>query len=232
MKKRSVYLFGAGAVLDWGGPTTAELTELVRSSGFPIANSDIKVTEYIYQKLMDAGYTADEINFETIITVIEELIVYFSESNKKKQTPSILAPFLTFGLRDELLNYNIKGGNRVHGYTLQIPKGKDYNYSKRAYYDENPDQFYFQHLLSEILTVICGKIADYPWYTTTYTAIDIQSENSLLLRNWIKNQHKHSVIRAYTLNYDRLLKVLAEQEKVDMFEGFESPEIAQPGHPI
>lgn len=232
MKKRGVFLFGAGAVLEWGGPTTLELTKLVRESGFPIADSKTKVTEFIYQKLISFGYSPDEINFETIISVIEELIIFYSEFDKEKQIPSILAPFFSFNWRDELLNYNIKGGKRVHGYTLQIPKGKDYNYSQRAYNNENPDQFYFQHLLSLIITVLCDRISEYSWHTTTHSVINLESESSLLFRNWIKVQEENRIVRAYTLNYDRLFKVLASKEKIDLFEGYEDPETAKPGCPI
>ena len=34
IKKRTVLLLGAGAVIDWNGPKTFELTKLIRESGF------------------------------------------------------------------------------------------------------------------------------------------------------------------------------------------------------
>lgn len=39
-KNNNVFLFGAGAMIDWGGPTTQELTERIREEGFKVSNSE------------------------------------------------------------------------------------------------------------------------------------------------------------------------------------------------
>jgi len=215
-KRKNIFLFGAGAVIDWNGPTTSELTKLVRECGFPLKSSETKITEFIYQRLLNAGYSEEEINFETIINVIEELIVYYSEFNKTKQTPSLLKIFLAENDLSEIFNYSIKGGIRKHGYYLQIPYGVDWNYARSSYFGENPNQFFLQHLLSLILTEINDRVSKY----SLSLKIDKRSENSLKFRTWIKNIYKNSVIRLYTLNYDNLFNSLLEEENIDCFDGF------------
>jgi len=108
-ENREIFLFGAGAVVDWEGPKTSDLTKLVRESGFTLKNSDTKITEYIYQRLLKSGYIDSEINFETIINVIEELVVYHSEFNKDTRTPSLLKTFLSENDLCNIFNYSIKG---------------------------------------------------------------------------------------------------------------------------
>ncbi|MBD3627530.1 hypothetical protein [Cyclobacterium sp.] len=164
-KKAEIFLFGAGAMIDWKGPFTDELTKLTREYGFPIKNSTTRITEYIYNRLIDSGYGEEEVSFESIINVIEELSVYYSEHNIKTQTPSILRTFLKNNELDVILNFSIKGGKRKHGYRLQIPAGSEYNMAKMAYQDENPNQFFLQHLLALIITVINERISEYAYHT-------------------------------------------------------------------
>lgn len=219
-EKREIFLFGAGAVINWNAPTTSEITNTIRGTGFPLKNSDIKITEFIYQRLINSGYKDSEVNFETIINVIEELIVYYSEFNRKSNTPSLLKVFLSENDLSEIFNYSIKGDERKHGYQLQIPYGVDYNYSNNAYYDENPNQFFLQHLVSLLLSQISSLVADYSWNTEGHSVINKESEDSLNFRNWIRIINKDSVTRFYTLNYDNLFKSLVEEEKIECFDGF------------
>jgi len=216
--KREVFLFGAGAVIDWDGPKTYEITKLIRKSGFPLINSDTKITEFIYQRLLKAGYSESEINFETIINVIEELMVYFSEFNKKKKTSSLLKVFLFENDLSEIFNFSIKGGLRKHGYTLQIPIYKNYTLAKASYFDENPNQFFLQHLLASLLTTINNLVSKYSWNTENHSVIDKETKYSLTFRKWITS--KNSILRLYTLNYDNLFKSLLEEENIECFDGF------------
>jgi hypothetical protein len=222
-KNKEIFLFGAGASIDWGGPLTSELTQLIRDYSFPIRDSETTITEYINQKLLDNGYSQSEINFETIINVIEELAVYFSDYNNKKQTPSLLRCFI--GGDDAiktLLNFSVAGGQRKHGYKIQIPAGINYDFSQFSYNNENPNQFFLQHLLSSILTNINSRISDYSYHSESHSAIDLQSNESLLFKNWMKTIAQENILRLYTLNYDRIFKVLLNDIGIDCFEGFDS----------
>lgn len=220
-KGREVLLFGAGAVIDWGAPKTDDLTTLVRESGFTLRNSDTKITELIYQRLDDSGYDSKtEINFETIINVIEELLVYYSEFNSKKQTPSLLKVFLNENDLYQIFNYSIAGGKRKHLYKLQIPDGKEYKFSRSSYHNENPNQFFLQHLLAEILSNIHARVSKYTWNTSGHSVIDKTSENSLNFRKWINAIYPQNVLRLYTLNYDNLFISLLKEDDIECFDGF------------
>ncbi|HUX58999.1 MAG TPA: SIR2 family protein [Bacteroidales bacterium] len=219
-KQREIFLFGAGAVIDWKAPTTPEITKLIRESGFTLKDSDIKTTEYIYQRLLKCGYADSEINFETIINVIEELIVYNSEFNKKIRTPSLLKSFLSENDLGSIFNYSIKGRIRKHGYQLQIPCGYDYNFSGYAHFDENPNQFFLQHLLAALLTQISNKVSQYSYKTPSHSKINTESVNSMNFRNWLKKINETGILRLYTLNYDNLFKSLLEKDNINCFDGF------------
>jgi hypothetical protein len=62
-KKRRVFLFGAGALLEWDAPKTWELTEVILNSGFKTSDGKTTITRYIYDRLRDQGYNEEEINF-------------------------------------------------------------------------------------------------------------------------------------------------------------------------
>jgi len=219
-KKREVFLFGAGAIIDWGAPTTNELTELILNSGFTIKDSDTTITKFLYQRLIEYGYKKDEVNFETIISVIEELIVYYSEiqyfenNNWVIRTTYLLRPFVNNDNIDVIFNYSIVGGERRSHYKLNIPIDKEYPYAKPAKKNENPNQFFLQHLLSRLLETIYRRISKY-----SYT-IDKESNNSILFRKWIKRLSENKAIRLYTLNYDNVFSALLKEENIDCFEGF------------
>ena len=225
MKKSSeIFLFGAGAVYDWQGPSTNELTTLIRESGFSIKGSDTKITEFIYQRLIKSGFKEDSVNFETIINVIEELAIFFSEYDPENKTPSILRVFLTENDLDRIFNFSIEGGQRKHGYKLQIPKNEKYINSKNSLNGETPRQFFLQHLLSEIITKINQNISEYAYHIKGNSKINQNSESSLFLKKWLQEKEKENHLRLYTLNYDRLFKILLQDISIDCFEGFDIDE--------
>ncbi len=219
-KKREVFLFGAGAVIDWKGPTTPDLTKLIRESGFTIKDSDVRITEFIYQRLRKCGYADVEVNFETIINIIEELIIYNSEFNKHKRTPSLLKSFLSENDLCSIYNYSIKGGIRKHGYEIQVLSGLDFEFSSPAYFDENPNQFFLQFLLAKLLTQISIEVSQYSYKTPSNSKINSESDNSVNFRSWLKKINETSILRLYTLNYDNLFKSLLEKDNINCFDGF------------
>jgi hypothetical protein len=222
-KKRNVYLFGAGAVIDWGGPKTIELTSSIRKSGFNCNDNQTKITEFIYRTLIETGFNDHELNFETIINIIEELIIYYSYSDKVKGLASLNKSFFSSRFEDIILNFSIEGGQEKHLYKLEIPKGVEYHFSKSAYNKESPEQFYFQHLLAELLTNINSLVSKYSYHTKGNSVID-QPEKQEINKSFQKCLQKHSdnsIIRMYTLNYDRVFKILLEKVGIPVFDGFE-----------
>lgn len=158
--KRNIFLFGAGAAIDWGAPCTPDLTEKVLESGFNINDNKTRITKFIYDKLKDSGrYSNDDINFETVINVIEELIVYYSYFNTEKRLPSLLSSFFKPCHENELLHFTRDGGEIKdgHPYKLNIP-GQDAGLTRIANPDIAPNQFFFQQLLFSVLTQLSFSI--------------------------------------------------------------------------
>lgn len=220
-------LFGAGAAMSWGAPGTYELTQLVRKSGYFTVSGDTTITEFIYQQLLkQPNYTENDINFETIINAIEELIVYYSYFDGQRKLPSILNTYFSSRFEDEILNFSIEGGNASHGFKLQIPKGKSSEFAKSAFNFETPEQFFLQQLLAKVLTPIVTRITQYSYHTRNKTNVLTEANLGMndLFARWIQRISSHSVIRLYTLNYDRNFKVILEHapNPVSLFEGFDS----------
>lgn len=216
-KVRRAFLFGAGAVLEWEAPTTPELTGLVLNSGFKMNDSETYVTKFIYQTLIDNGYSDKDINFETIISAIEELIVYYSDFDSSRHIQSIHKCLFESRFNDEILNFSIEGGEAKHGYVLEIPKGVKYNYARNSYQNERPEQYYFEHLLADILNNICAAVIDYSFERK----VDVRSESSKSFIEWMELHEKQTPLRLYTLNYDRIPKILLNSKELKIFEGFD-----------
>lgn len=224
-KNRIVILFGAGAVKNWNGIQTNELTDLIRKSGsrFVCNDSELTIMELIYNAFILSGYNKENTNFETLINAVEELIIYHSYFEGKSELPSFLKVLFSSRFENQLLNFSIKGDVKLNGYSLQIPKNVDYPLSKISLNNESPEQFYFQHLLSELLTIINKQVSSYSFHSENNTKI-FSRENSYQNKNfqrWIKELSEKSIIRMYTLNYDRLFKILSENAGLTIFEGFE-----------
>lgn len=223
-KKRTVFLFGAGATLAWNSPSTSELTDLVRTSGFKCADNTTHITEFIYSTLLANGYPSCNVNFETIISVIEDLIIYYSKFDKDLPVKSISSVFLAPRYEKELLNYSIIGGAVKHGYELQIPAGQGYPLSKRAYHGETPSQFFFEHLVSLLLTTVTARIHEYAYHTESSLMKSVDDDISKLFVKWMKLLSGRSILRLYTLNYERIFKILLARAGLSVFEGFDCEE--------
>ena len=96
-----------------GAPTTSDLRALVLNTGFKMSDNKTRVTRFIYQTLIDNGYSDKDVNFETIISVIEELVVYYSDFDSSRRIPSIYRCLFESKFNDEILNFSIEGGKPV-----------------------------------------------------------------------------------------------------------------------
>lgn len=224
-KKRTLILFGAGAIKGWKGIQTRELTDLVINSGseFVCNDSSSNIMRFLYDIFIKSGYHKDEINFETLINAVEELIIYYSYFDKNSELPSFLKILFSSRYENQILNFSIEGGLKRHVYRLQIPKNIEYNFARSSLNSEAPEQFYFQHLLNVLLTNINSQVSSYSYHSSKHSKV-FTEENSSINKNfqkWIQMLSEDSIIRMYTLNYDRLFKILTEDIGLDVFEGFE-----------
>lgn len=221
MSKRITYLFGAGAVIDWGAPFTSDLTELVCKSGFFCKNEEKRVTQKIFE-MLSVVIPVEEINFETILSAVEELSIYFSAKEYHKPN-SIIFPFLLEKEDlDLIFNYKVDG-DWGHGKKLNIPNTDLYGNSD-ALHGQSEKQFYLELLYKDLLTVINNRISKYAYHTSTYSVIENKKNHVLnnFFVNWIKS-HENSIHRLYTLNYDRLFSVLLKNSGINTFEGADVP---------
>jgi hypothetical protein len=223
-KGKIVFLFGAGAGISWNAPPTSELTELVRYSGFKTLDNETYITDFIFKTLIENGFKEDEINFETIINIIEELIVYYSHFDWLTKTPSLLKGFFTPTFEATIFNYSVKGGEALHNYQLNIPKDVEFPRSNLAQHNETPHQFFLQHLLVELLTFINARISKYAYHTTGNSVIECKENETDLFVKWMQRLSERNTLRLYTLNYDRIFKILLEQTGISVFEGFDCGE--------
>jgi hypothetical protein len=227
--KRNVILFGAGAVIDWGGPKTPDLTKMIRESGFYITDGKTRITEFIYNKLLEApGYAENDINFETIINVIEELIVYYANHGLRKKVPALMKPFFNINFEREILNFSIIGGEIKQFYKLHIP-GKGDEWAIMNHGQETPEQFFLQQLLAHLLTDITLEIERYAYHTASKSNVLTEKNEEInnLFQNWINFINGDNVLRMYTLNYDRNFKILLARSiyKYEIFEGFDCGDV-------
>jgi len=254
-KERNIFLFGAGSVIDWGAPKTicegnklthladrnsgqirnriCCLTHLIRETGF-LCKSGERVSNKIFGILRNNGFSEKEINFETIINVIEELIVYYSDFDNETKS-SLIACFVEPSeVMKDILNFEVEGGIAKHGYKLIIPNFP--NVDSCSYKNEIPEQFFLQQLIANLLDGIIGHISKYSYYTSgNPTVIENEINKSLNdgFYNWIKKTSgEDGIIRMYTLTYDRLFKIILENRGLKVFEGFECGASTNPGDTI
>jgi hypothetical protein len=217
--KRRTFLFGAGSMIEWNGPKTGELTDIILKTGFKTNNGNT-ITQFIYDTLHDKGFR--DVSFETIISVIEEFIVFYSNFNSDNNIPSTISCFFNAKFEDELLNFSVKGGIRKHGYVLEIPKGVSNDFSKISLYNENPEQYFFEHLIGEILTNVSARVIDYSYFSQNHSKVHLDALHSKAFVEWMKLHLNQTPLRLYTLNYDNVFKVLLEQNAIPIFDGFDT----------
>jgi hypothetical protein len=224
-KKRTVILFGAGAIRKWNGIQTNELTDSILNSApeFICNDNGSSIMRFLYDIFIKNGYRKEDINFETLINAVEELIIYYSYFDKDNELPSILKVLFNSRYENQILNFSIKGGVKKHGYSLQIPENIDYDFAKFSLNSEAPEQFYFQHLLNVLLTVINSKVTSYSYHSSKHSNIYTEDNSSINknFQKWIQKLSVDSIIRMYSLNYDRLFKILSADIGLNVFEGFE-----------
>lgn len=210
--KKTTMLFGAGAVLDWGAPKTlchrnnyecipehgsdkiknrpCCFTHLITNIGFKDSNGK-RISKKIFDHLEPEGDQGA--NFETIINIVEDLYSYWA--SKQTNTPKSLYSITSF---DDTIDNFIT----------------DLSCSKTEY---------FENFLDELLGGIIGPISKYSYHTSGYSVInknynkDINDKFYQWCKTFIDNDH---ILRMYTLNYDRMFKVLLQDKDIDIFEGF------------
>jgi hypothetical protein len=220
-KKRVVILYGAGAAVDFGGPTTPELTELVCQTGRKfLINEEFeqgkRVTEYIYETLKKPSRNHDLVNFESIISAVEELYNYYLHLSGWPKVPGVFHSL--FELKN-LVFGNFRLGE--DGY-LYLPKSSNNPYvlGGKLANTKQAEAKFFQLLQSEIQIDIIERIAQYRFEKTAHdTSKHVLIED---FKHWTRELSENRILRTYSLNYDNLFFDLDEDKELNYFDGFES----------
>lgn len=223
MKKRKVYLLGAGAALDWfNAPSTTKITDSVISSGFKNKEGEY-VTKVIYDWLLRGGKNRTDINFETIINVIEDFVQYWS--NPSEEQINGLAYFVNENdpKWSNFIHYEINRSK--YQYALSIPEMGD-AFNSRGEFTSNsihPNAKYFELLLMHALDGIVSTISNYSFCIKNDQHVVDCKENKLineLAINFFKNENQKNILRIYSMNYDRLIEFIFFKAGIDIYQGF------------
>jgi len=156
MEKRFVFLLGAGAALDWhNAPTTNVITQRLIKGGFKNKKGKT-VTSVIYEWLHNKSESKNDINFETIINVIEDFVHYWSLDDSNQ-----IHGLSYFIGRDSEEWEDFINFERVSERQIKIPDGGE-SINSRGYIGDAPsaEAKYFELLLMEVLDAISSYITD------------------------------------------------------------------------
>lgn len=231
-KPKSVFLFGAGAAIDWGGPSTPELTELICNCGFK--NKEGKyITQVVFDWLIESsGLEKWEINFETIINVIEDIAEYwFRSSNGQINGLAYPLKGIKKGVWEDLLNFEVNQEDEVH-FSMIIPGAdkviqQELKLIRKEKYPSAESKF-FEALLQCVFTEIQARISNYSYITATHSKVLDRRENqeiNELAINFFENKSKGSILRLYNLNYDRVFQFIFHQIGLSVDQGFNDDEV-------
>jgi hypothetical protein len=224
-KKRIAIFLGAGAALPWGGPTCSDLDKIIINDTYFKSNTDdhIPLGKYLHDHLIYYFKDKHEINFETIISLIESLISYYTAknaSNTNLDYHEVWPSFLDIDSKFEeaILNYELAYSNNNDDpeeiQYWRIPK--DSTSSAIPYAKNQIKAKVLMEVLSHFTKLVSNKIHEYgsveniSYYENINTSL-LHFTNLLL--------SKELTPRFYTTNYDRLISEILK-DNLKVFEGF------------
>ncbi|MFZ6050641.1 hypothetical protein [Halocola ammonii] len=201
----AVLLLGAGAVIDWGAPSTSQITdEIIADSTFR-SYQDQPLGEWINHKL--AGlYSRDpeSINFETIANSIEYLSTFFSSKYRPafSEFKNLMPAFFTE--RDDLME--ILWFDRIYQTKNNewVVDGREQGQIFWNDYDA-----FFASVYRYYINKVVSLVEKYSKRLEEHHGLNGQLD-------WFLKSLKEP-IRCYTTNYDRFIPLIS---KLPIFEGF------------
>lgn len=240
-EQKTVVLFGAGAVLDWGGPLTlcgretytkipehdtgeiynrpCCLTHLLLVTGFKTKTGE-RITQRIFDRLKENDPEV-YVNFETILNVIEDLYSYWSTRSSKDKI-NIYALIDIDEALAGLHDFTVIPQERSNSYSLKVPDFILRN-ADNISTEIDPHVKYYELLLNELLSGIIGHVSKYAYASATHKVYEkkVNAVNNDNFRHWMRSFiDEGKQLRLYTLNYDDIFKQMLEQEGETVFDGF------------
>ena len=239
--QKTVIIFGAGAVLDWGGPLTlcgrnayakipehdtgeiynrpCCLTHLMLVTGFK-AQTGERITQRIFDRLKENDPQA-YVNFETILNVIEDLYAYWSARSSSDKTNIYSLIDIDESLAN-LHDFSVIPRQNSTSYALEVP---DYilRDADNISGEIDPHVKYYELLLTDLLSGIIGHVSKYAYASPTHKSYEneVNAINNANVRHWMRSFiGEGKQLRLYTLNYDDIFKQMLEQDGETVFDGF------------
>lgn len=217
-------MMGAGFAIPWGGPKTPELTDFIRKSGFKNKEGNF-INDEIFKWLVEVlNVPSENVNFETILNVIEDFIQFWSSvdgASSNGLTPLISKEdnrwekFLAFDLM-----------NDRNGLVDVVPlNSSEFVLERLKNVPSNQKEVRFLEILYvNSLSILAGKISNYSYVTKS---LDKIGKPKLLAKsvNFFKSKYSQNFLRIYTLNYDRLIQKIFDSGKIPAFQGFKSEKV-------
>jgi hypothetical protein len=230
-KERIVYILGAGAAMDWCGPSTKWLIEEILKIGFKNTKGEF-ITQKIFEKLINGGdLDFSRVNFETIINIIEDFVEFWSRDRKDHLNGlSFFVDESHFEWKEFLGSWK-KQNKYQNSYSLNIHGASETVNSKL---DNIPNEIkdekkFFEALIIEILDFIVGEISRYSYHSNSKSQIFTENNNEInFLAEFFFSKNKKNIQRVYTLNYDSILEKIFERSGIPFSDGFQKIPLEMP----
>lgn len=176
--EKIVILTGAGAVIPWGAPSTKEITDKLRNDKNFLTTKNKPVGDYLYNELTSFYHAnSQDINFEHIIDLIEQLYDYYASVELGAQVHFKSSIAAIFDIKDKIKEM-FSSGERTyflhvyrHFVNLVINEIKKYSSINKSPNTYSKLNIAFQSFLDYI-----GSY-NIRFYTTNYDRIPIQCSN-------------------------------------------------------
>jgi hypothetical protein len=216
MAKRIVILSGAGAVFPWGGPTTTELTNIIRQDTRFRTLNNVTLGDYLYT-LLQAFYVRDpeSVNFETIINFIEEFYDFFN--SKAQSGYHEFNSNASIGKEINLTIYN----NIFQLGSWCIPNANAmyyYNNQRMAAIGNGIEMDYLKNVFEHFINLIINRINEYD--SRCLNAVNNQI-NNLFYDFYTYLKRTRNIVNYYTLNYDNCPQKILNNHGRNLFDGFD-----------
>jgi len=207
IKKRTVFLLGAGAAIDWDGPTTEQITNSLINQGPSNTNNEL-IINYIYEYFNNGNTKEDKLNFEGLIDIIEQCAQYWLSKELNNSINAKLIP------QDCEFWEHSFSEHYITGYRNYNPK-------------LSPKANFFCKLLLDCYEVIIYHIRQYSCFTHNINRIYCKknSEINHLAAQYFQEKSNNSYLRIYSLNYDRVIQAIFQKTNIPFFQGFASENV-------
>jgi len=228
-KKRIVFLLGAGSALSWGGPSTQELLELIKKNNVIKTAFGENVISYFVNLLNKSYDNPVNVNFETVISLLEVLYEYYDNKSISGNTPDLHPVWPNiFNIEDDIdkelfSHYQVKthalADHIVEEDTVNILDRNNNMINTIPCAKSRWKVVVLHNIYSAIIETISNRILEYD-----DEILQPKDKLSSLLITFVTYLSKADYIsRFYTTNYDKLIFTIFKDNEsiIDGFDGIQ-----------